>query len=349
MKRMRADDSSLPSTDLLRATLARLLSRYYDRPIVIEALVRAPSPYRSSFALEDLDVCLNGGIELALVFKNVGWSALPPDFRGGKPEFLYRATREISVYKRLLQHASLGTATCYGTLSDRRHARYWLFLERVPGLPLYAVGEFGVWQHVARWLAGMHARFAAQSGSLHRTSGVPLMRYDGVQYRRWIRRARPVLIAAAYARSKDDARCIDRLLDTYDHIIERLVALPVTLIHGEFYASNILAQTAADTVRVCPVDWEMAGMGPGLLDLAALIAGSWTEAQKEALAYAYFDASVNAGMSAFTPDIFRTALLCCRLHLAIQWLGWSPGWRPPPEHAHDWMYETLHLSRELHI
>ena len=31
----------------------------------------------------------------------------------------------------------------------------------------------------------------------------------------------------------------------------------------------------------------------------------------------------------------------CRLHLALQWLGWSPDWRPPPEHAHDWLGEAL--------
>jgi thiamine kinase-like enzyme len=28
--------------------------------------------------------------------------------------------------------------------------------------------------------------------------------------------------------------------------------------------------------RVCPVDWEMAAVGPGLIDLAALTAGWWT-------------------------------------------------------------------------
>src|SRR3712207_8110337 len=41
-----------------------------------------------------------------------------------------------------------------------------LFLERVQGLELYQVGEFMVWQQVARWLAVMHTRFAGKADPL---------------------------------------------------------------------------------------------------------------------------------------------------------------------------------------
>jgi aminoglycoside phosphotransferase (APT) family kinase protein len=347
VRRAHAGDTNAPSTELLRATLARLLSRYYGRSLVIEALVRAPSPYRSSFALEDLNVHLDDGTALALVFKDVGWPGLPPEFRGGKPRFLYRATREIAVYTRVLQHAPLGTARCYGALGDRRQGRYWLFLERVPGVPLYAIGDFDTWRAVARWLAGMHAQFAADAARPLRARGVPLVRYDAAYYRRWIRRARPALVAAAHARSNDGAHRIDGLLDRYDQVIARLVALPATLLHGEFYASNILAQATAGTLRVCPVDWEMAGIGPGLIDLAALIAGSWTETQKIILADAYFDERRRLTGTRELRDTFLGALACCRLHVALQWLGWSPGYAPPPEHVQDWEGEARALAAML--
>jgi thiamine kinase-like enzyme len=51
---------------------------------------------------------------------------------------------------------------------------------------------------------------------------------------------------------------------------------------GEYYASNIVVAGQ----RVCPVDWELAGAGPGLLDLAALTTG-WSYADRAAIAAAY--------------------------------------------------------------
>jgi hypothetical protein len=44
-----------------------------------------------------------------------------------------------------------------------------------------------------------------------------------------------------------------------------------------------------------------------------------------------------------------TALDYCRLHLAVQWLGWAPEWSPPPEHTQDWLGEALGLARKLEL
>ena len=110
----------------------------------------------------------------------------------------------------------------------------------------------------------------------------------------------------------------------------------MTLIHGEFYASNVIVGQTATGLRVCPVDWEMAAVGPGLIDLAALTAGRWSATEKAALATAYG-----------APAEFLPALDYCRLHLAMQWLGWAQDWSPPPEHAHDWLNEAVSLSEQL--
>ena len=111
--------------------------------------------------------------------------------------------------------------------------------------------------------------------------------------------------------------------------------MPRTLLHGEFYASNVIV---ADE-RVCPIDWEMAARGPGLIDLAALISGKWTEDQKAELANEY--QSVN--------DVkdFDESLNLCRLHLAVQWLGWAEKWSPPKEHTVDWVAEIRLLIEKL--
>jgi aminoglycoside phosphotransferase (APT) family kinase protein len=100
-------------------------------------------------------------------------------------------------------------------------------------------------------------------------------------------------------------------------------------------------------LRVCPVDWEMAALGPGLIDLAALTAGGWTSDEREKLALAYHAA---LGSHETPPlDAFLVVLDYCRLHLAVRWLGWSQDWTPPPEHAQDWLGEALGLAEKLGV
>jgi thiamine kinase-like enzyme len=108
----------------------------------------------------------------------------------------------------------------------------------------------------------------------------------------------------------------------------------------------LVAETGGE-VRICPVDWEMAAVGSGLLDLAALTAGQWTEEERTALALAYYGALPPAARQTLDEPAFLEALDWCRLQLAVQWLGWAPGWSPPAEHAHDWLGEALHLAGRL--
>jgi aminoglycoside phosphotransferase (APT) family kinase protein len=143
---------------------------------------------------------------------------------------------------------------------------------------------------------------------------------------------------------------IKRLAERYDQVVERLLALPRTLIHGEFYASNVLVDGREEQARVCPVDWEMAALGPGLVDLAALTAGGWTAEEKAALSMAYFEEFeelMEHDGHLLDAEEFLIALEYCRLHLAVQWLGWAPEWSPPPEHAQDWLSEALSLAEKL--
>jgi thiamine kinase-like enzyme len=161
-------------------------------------------------------------------------------------------------------------------------------------------------------------------------------------------RAKDLSTRRSILRHAGNFRDIGRIAAQYDRVVERLAALPVTFIHGEFCASNVLIETGTDRLRVCPIDWEMSGIGPGLLDLAALVSGRWTEAQRHAMATAYFQAlSDQTVVAPLQPEAFFSALDDCRLHLAIQWLGWSDGWTPPPDHEHDWLEEALTLAEKV--
>jgi hypothetical protein len=338
-----ADELGAAHTPELQAAIEQALTDYFGATRRVRKLTRRPSNYRSSFPLEELEVLLDEGAELPLIFKNLALQSLPETVRRSKPEFVWSPFREIEVYRTILAGQCLGTATYYGAVVNRAADRYWLFLEKVPGRELSKVGEMAAWQHAARWLAALHSRFAGQTESLACESH--LLRCDRRFFRRWMRRAQIIQRVAKPAASRTDWH--EHFAKPYEQVVDRLTALPVTLIHGEFYPSNVLVQGMGDRVRVCPVDWEMAAIGTGLIDLAALTAGKWSDEERAALALAYYDELARNSRSVMPLSELMEALDYCRLHLAVQWLGWSADWTPPPEHRQDWLAEARRLIAKL--
>src|SRR5262249_46371623 len=153
------------------------------------------------------------------------------------------------------------------------------------GKELYQVGDFSAWEEVARWLGRLHAEVAAAAP--HLAAEAHLIAHGANYYRNWMRRALAIQGVSAEATDIAGRSRLEKLAARYEEVLARLAALPRTFIHGEFYASNVLVQETATGLRVCPVDWEMAALRPGLIDLAALTAGKWTPDQQEALALAY--------------------------------------------------------------
>jgi hypothetical protein len=323
----------------IRAALEQVLGGS-GRQGRIARLDHRPSPYRTSSAIEEVDVYLDSGEELPLLLKDLGRQSLSEEVRRTKPAFLHDPLREIEVYRTVLAGRGMGTAVCYGAVTDP--GRYWLFLERVEGKELYRVGEMDLWRQAARWLAVFHSRLAGEAERLARSAR--LLHHGPDYYRLWLERA--LNFAERPGRPAETRRGLERLARRHERVVEVLLALPVTIIHGEFYASNILVG-GPDGGRTCPVDWETAAVGPGLTDLAALTAGTWTEEQRADLAGAYCAALAAEGATPRPMDAFLRELDYCRLQLAVQWLGWAPDWSPPPEQRQDWLGEALHLADRL--
>jgi hypothetical protein len=340
---LRSDTSG--DNDELCAALESELSRRLARPVRLARLDVRRSEYSTSFALDQVEVTLDDGTDFRLVRKDLSRQGLLPDARRVKPDFLYDPMREIAVYRQILARHELGTADCFGAVIDPRRGRFWLLLERVPGIELYQVGEFSVWCEVARWLAEFHSRFQVDAENLGLSA--PLSRYSAFSYPRWLGRARAFLARNPVQSPEGVSDPWGRLAAGYEALVARLTTLPTTLIHGEFYASNILVQVTVGGLRVCPIDWEMAALGPGLIDLAALTAGGWSEGERIELARAYHEGLTMVGGAPIGFETLLADLDVCRLHLAVQWLGWAPGWAPPPEHAQDWLGEALRLARKL--
>ena len=338
------------------------------RPRRITRLDRRPSDYSTSFRIEELDVTLDDGDTRRVLFKDLAWRSLLDRAAAVRPRFLYDPRREIAVYRELLAGRGLGTPTCYAATADDRAGRHWLFLEHVPAAQLCHVGDMAVWEQAARWLAGFHARFAGETaGDAPARRAVPLLSYDRPFYLLWPARAAAIL-AGWPAVAAGLGERFERLARGYGRVADRLSAMPRTLIHGEFYASNILVQDpATDTAeaadadagvaggagaaaggrRICPIDWELAAVAPGLFDVAALTAGGWTDEQRGRMLAAYHDALERAGGAPGTAAEMAEALEWCRLHMAVQWLGWAAHWDVPAEQSHDWLGQAVSIADRL--
>jgi hypothetical protein len=295
---------------------------------------RRPYAYRTSFPVEELRVGLRGRGAATLVFKLIDREELEPQARLAKPRFLHDPGREPAVYRTLLARAPAGPPQFFGAVGDAE--RRWLFLELVEGRELFQVGERGLWEEAARWLARFHVSLAPDLAR-HRHDG-RLLDHDASFYRRWIERAREFGGGAE----------LEWLAQRHDQVVEAMLALPRTVIHGEFYAANVLVASDFEhsplgrkpDARVAPVDWELAAVGAGLSDLAALVSG-WPDADRQAFAAAYAE---EPGVPTFTGGDLDLA----RLQVAIQWLGWAPPeWEPPEEQRHDWLGEAIALAEEL--
>jgi len=323
-----------PSDSELREALEPALAEAGSAPPRL--IRRRASQYRTSFPLEELELTLADGAELRLAFKRLEWDALSAEARLAKPEFLHDPLREPAVYATLLAPAALGAPRYYGSLADPDAGRHWLFIEWVEGRELYQVGERELWEAVAAWLGAMHCRFGER---LDQGEGLHLFDYDRGHYRRWIDRA--LAFAAAPGQPPSRLRSVESLAPRYEATSEELLALPRTIIHGEFYASNVLVGGDPAQPRVAPVDWELTASAPGVIDLAALVSGSWSGEDREAIAAAY---RTTAGPFSPSPRELDLA----RLYLAVQWLGWAePSWNPPPGQRQDWLAEALSLAEGL--
>jgi len=337
-------DGRRPAPSELRDALDRMLSSALPRRRIVDLETR-PMPYASSFALDEIRLRLDDGGTVDLVCKDTGQAAMLAVAQRIKPRFLYNPIREIATYESILAPLGIDAPRFYGKTIDKRRGRYWLFLERVSGQPLTEIGDFDVWRNASRWLARMHSGVASETAMAHAATTVPLVRYDRAHWRRWMARAERYVRGGPEPLSRRTRFAL--LASQYEAVIEETAALPAGFVHGELFASNVLVQHAGAGVRVCPLDWELAGIGPVLIDLAALTAGRWSDAEQAELATSYH-AALDPDSEIWLPrEAFVRALDCCRLQIAVRHLGWATRWTPPSPHTQDWLGHALHAAERI--
>ena len=61
---------------------------------------------------------------------------------------------------------------------------------------------------------------------------------------------------------------LGQIISKAEQVVEPLRAMPFTLLHGDFWAGNIVRDDDDDLVVL---DWQLAGLGPGVLDLVVFL------------------------------------------------------------------------------
>lgn len=312
-------DGPADAEALIRGAVERAFGR---GAVVVSATA---SRYATSHPVHELVVDVGGGVQRQLVLKWTGH--LLPGALAVRPPGSSNPRREPLVYRDLLARAGLTTAECWDSGED------WVLLEKVAGVELYQVGDVETWRAAGAWLGHAHARLSAFAGP--EEAGRPwrevILHHDAAHLVDAADRARRALAGSM-------AAWAGALRRSYPAVVDRLLALPRTVVHGELYASNVLVVEGAR--RTCPVDWEMAAIGCGLTDLAALVSGGWSDHDRHRIVSGYEEAS---------GPVDPADLLAARLHVAVSWIGWSPGWTPPAGQAHDWLGEAVRLAERLSL
>jgi hypothetical protein len=232
-----------------------------------------------------------------------------------RPRQLEDPTREPSVYRSVLSRLGIGPRLISSGTD-------WVVLDPVDGVELWQIGNPDVWVDVAGWLAGLHE-------DLRRADfeGVPLAEYDPVLFDLELESAGEV---PGSVRLAHPIAC---------HFLE---GEPRGVVHGDMYPSNLLIAAEGPPVRVVPLDWEMAGRGPAVLDLAALTAGGWSDDVRDAMAEAYFARAGSHRQADWRPRIDAAVLQVC-----LRWMGANKGWEPPVDHRQDWTALADQAARRL--
>jgi hypothetical protein len=292
---------------LLQATLQRAAPDLFSTPNAIERVRRDPFKLSTSYDTSIVTVGMTDGSERKVFLKDFGFSARP---KGARRE---RRERERRAYEELLPGTGIGCARYFGSVWDDARERHWLLLEFVDGTPV-GYCDLSCWGPAAAGLGRMHGSFAGRVDEL--TACEFLIRHDADFFRagaesalHGVGRVAPHLLAR-----------LRPLVWLYESLVPAMTDQPPTLLHGGCRSTNILIRIASDRSRVCILDWEEAGFGPPLLDVAYLLdgiepptLGPLLEAyRREATAY---------GLTLPPPGEMEYLVQAFRLHVVIHSLG----------------------------
>jgi thiamine kinase-like enzyme len=98
--------------------------------------------------------------------------------------------------------------------------------------------------------------------------------------------------------------------------------------------------------RIAVVDWETAAIGPGVIDLAALVEGQWSPDARMALLDGYL-AGRDGRATQSAREETAIDLTCARLHLCLELVALPAAFDPPADQRADWLAKAGRLAEQL--
>ncbi len=318
----------------LRLTLERFVSKVQRRGVEVTGWKRAPSPVAvpGVFPIEVLRVSLREGEEVALFVKHLG-----PE-QADHPDKQCR-DREPRIYEELLGGDGLPVPGYYGSRWNQVTNRREIYLEYIGDWSL-RYQKLDNWFPAARHLARFHAHFAGRPAELRARDY--LLRLDAPYFHQWAERALAVVAQQAAGLAAELARVVNG----YGRVAETLTRQPVTLVHNDLAPKNVLADRSHHPARICFVDWEVAGVGCGLLDLVHLKHGLDPASDREMCA-AYCAELDGTGLLPSSPPELCRLFAACEVHQTLYRLAHSNLWRLPLERVAQWVTEARDLAGQV--
>jgi len=283
----------MPTTQSLQSVLSAVLD-----PLKPRIVDRKTADHVSTHPAEVVTCELGDGSTCRLLLK---YSGLEEDWFGHKGGVPY----EAMVYRDVVSRIDLQSVKWFGNHHDPATGRTWLILQFIANGRRLSKSSQPL-SAGAAWIGGFHRATRSLQPA------PDLTRYDTDYYAGWARRTLELA-----GQSHAGEPWLRQVCDAFEHVSPELAAWQPTVIHGEYYAKNILV---ADGV-VCPIDWESAAIGQGEVDLASL-----TEFWKPDIVKACEDAYAIARWPDGAPPMFRRMLGLARLYVHFRWLSAVKDW-----------------------
>jgi hypothetical protein len=309
----------LPKDSDLRRRLEQLPGHVWPAASPVQRVDRIPNDWPGyAFATEFISVTFNGGVVKRLFAKH-GPVACNGYARGGLPGGL---GYELSAHTAASQIRPEGIPALIGSAIDVDEMS--IFFEIVQGAQ--QTYQLSTLTAAARWIGVFQRRSQIQDAAWRSLNII-----DREFFLQWAHpavRAMEEVDTESLSSRTDLIRSVSRV---YLRDVD-LLAAPHVMVHGDFYAHNILWGVAGLSV----VDWGMAAVGPGEMDLAMLTLG-WPEQTVLACEAAYVSGRWPTG----EPRSFAGRLLAARRLLLL----WSLSLPPRPDRPKRNLYLVGQLGR----
>jgi aminoglycoside phosphotransferase (APT) family kinase protein len=309
--------------DRLAAVLASMLNGSADGPGHVTVIDQQPNIEATSLPTEIVTCRLADGREVRLFCK------YGPDGDSGASSQASGVRYEAEVYRQVLQPLKKTPFTFYGTHEDPATGNTLLVLEYLDQETIVRASKtpeaIGT-RLAARWIGSFHAA----SEAFLKTEAVQfLKRFDAEYYR-----GRALQVLQYTAGLHDQHPWLSELCTRFDEVWVELLPR-VTVIHGDYYSQNVFFREGI----VYPVDWEMAAVAAGEIDLATLTDG-WPADMAQEFEREYQRARWPQG----APRDFLRALEAARVYVHLRWLSLAPDVATAARH--QWRFKKLRLLAE---